>query len=382
MSENDLIRRFNFLSPKIIFGNDTLNELGKITSEMGTRALIVSGQHAMQKYGILNRIIKDLETYNIETFVFNQVEPEVSCDTVDLGKKFANENNIDIIIGIGGGSALDCGKAIAIMMTHEGETWEYQDNKKISHPGTPYIAIPTTAGTGSEVTKNAVLINRSTNWKASIRHPSMTPKVAIIDPKLTLTLPPNITAYTGMDALTQAIEAYVSLKSNPLSDVLAEKAISLIASNLENAVKNGENLEYREKMALGSLISALAFSNSGLGGVHGIAHPIGADFKIPHGKLCAILLPLLMEYNRDYNKSKFMIISKLLNPKSKSIIDGIDFIYRLNQSINIPKTLKDYNISPEEFKLSINKARGGSFNANPRPIDKEELVEFLISRLF
>ncbi|MHA1271532.1 MAG: iron-containing alcohol dehydrogenase family protein [Candidatus Helarchaeota archaeon] len=381
MQEITLGKRFSFLNPRIYFGNDSIDELGDISKEFGSNALIVSGKTAMRKFGILQKIKDLLESVDIQVSIFDKVEPEVSCETVDLGVEFAKKQDIDLVIGIGGGSALDCGKAIAIMITHEGKTWEYQDNKKIDHSGVPYIAIPTTAGTGSEVTKNAVLINKKNGWKASIRHELMTAKVAIIDPKLTVSMPPNITAYSGMDALTQAIESYVSLKSNPLCDILAENAISLISNNILNSVKNGTNLEYREKMALGSLISALAFSNSGLGGIHGVAHPIGADFKITHGKICAILLPLFMEYNKDHNKRKYLSIAKLLDQNSKTIDDGISFILNLNRELNIPSTLKEYNITADSFRESVKKARGGSFNANPRKINHDEIANFLISRL-
>ncbi|MHA1232479.1 MAG: iron-containing alcohol dehydrogenase family protein [Candidatus Helarchaeota archaeon] len=375
-------KSFEFISPKIIFGIDKFNDIATITRDYGSNILLVTGRTAMRKYGVLDRAKKLIEDEGLSVHIFDKVEPEVSCETVDQGVKFCKDENCDCVLSIGGGSALDCGKAIAIMVNHEGETWEYQENKKLERPGLPFIAVPTTAGTGSEITKNAVLINKKNGWKASIRHPFMVAKVAVVDPKLTLTMPPKITASTGMDALTQAIESYVSLKSNALSDILAINAITLISKNLVNAVKDGENLVYREKMALGSLISALAFSNSGLGGVHGLAHPIGADFKIPHGEICAILLPILMEYNMNYNHSKYMTISKTMDPKAKSITDGINFIKKLNESIGIPNNLKHYNIDPEKLKQSINKARGGSFNANPRKIDKNEIYNLIISKLF
>lgn len=380
MRETSIGKRFEFLSPRIIFGNDTMDELGSFAKEFGSRVLLVTGRSAMRKAGILDRAVGKLESAGLTVNLYDKVEPEVSCETVDLGTKFANETNSDAIISIGGGSALDCGKAIAIMMTHEGKSCQYQDEKKIVRDGIPFIALPSTAGTGSEITKNSVLINKKTGWKASIRHPKMTAKIAIVDTKLTLTMPPKVTAATGMDALTQAIESYVSLKSNPMSDTLAAKAISLLGNNIIDAVRNGNELEYREKMCLGSLLSALAFSNSGLGGVHGVAHPLGADFNIPHGEICAILLPKFIEYNKEYAKEKYLQIAKLLHPKNKSIEDCIQFINNLQEKIGI-SNLKQYNISFEQFKESVEKARGGSYNANPRKIDKKELTDFLIQEL-
>ncbi|MBD3230726.1 MAG: iron-containing alcohol dehydrogenase [Candidatus Lokiarchaeota archaeon] len=380
-TEIDFGRIFEFLTPHIIYGNGSLDELGKNTKNLGINALLVTGKTAMRKCGIIDRSKEILESAGCSVTVFDRVEPEVSCQTVDKGKNFAVKSKSEVVIAIGGGSALDCGKAIAIMMTHEGESCEYQEEKDIIREGIPFVAIPTTAGTGSEVTKNSVLINKETGWKGSIRDAKMTAKIAIIDPELTLTMPPSITAASGMDALTQAIESYVSLRSNPLSDTLAARAIKLISNNLEKAVKQGNSLQIRERICLGSLMSALAFSNSGLGGVHGVAHPIGADFDIPHGDICAILLPKIMEYNKNFNTSKYLEVAKLLDLTNNTIEDGIKSIEDLLERINIPLTLGKYNIDPKKFETSIDKARGGSFNSNPRKIDKKELSSFLIERL-
>ena len=217
---------------------------------------------------------------------------------MNQGIKIARKKKSDVVIGLGGGSAMDAAKAIASLARQSGTIWEYHSGKKIEKEGLPFVAIPTTAWTGAEITNNSVLTDRKVSLKKSIRSPYMIARVALVDPDLTLFLPSQVTAYTGMDAFTQALESYVTRTSNPITDTLALQAIEIIFQNLPQAVANGKDAETRGKMALGSLLSAMAFSNSGLGAVHGLAHPIGARFGVPHGLACAILLPHVIGFNQ------------------------------------------------------------------------------------
>jgi len=370
---------------KIIFGRDSVDQIGAEAREYGDKALLVTGRSAMRKAGVIDKVRNLLKASGFkEIHLYDQVEHDPSTETVDRGTELAREGQDDVVIGIGGGSALDAAKAIACMVKNEGTVADYQSGRKIERPGIPFIALPTTAGTGAEITKNAVLTNRERKIKESIRSLLMIAKVAIVDPLLTVTMSPRVTAATGMDALTQAIEAYVTLASNPVADALALRSITLISQNLVRAFTDGNDIEARENVALGSLMSGMAFANSSLGAVHGIAHPIGALFDVSHGVICALLLPYVMEYNLPARTAKYGQIAGAMGQdtaKAGSEEDAarmaVKAVRELISQLQLPQHLQDVGIRRDDVAEIANAARGSSLNNNPRPSTPTSLQELL-----
>jgi alcohol dehydrogenase class IV len=366
---------------KIIFGNGSADQVGDEARLYGDRALLVTGRSAMRKSGITDKVTELLRASGFEeVHVYDQVEHDPSTETVDRGTEMAREARDDVVIGIGGGSALDAAKAIACMVKNEGSVEEYQAGRKIENPGIPFIAVPTTAGTGAEITKNAVLTNRAKKLKQSVRSPLMIAKVAIVDPLLTVTMPPDVTAATGMDALTQAIEAYVTRASTPLTDTLALRSISLISHNLVRAFEDGSDLEARESVALGSLMGGMAFANSSLGAVHGLAHPAGAFFNVPHGVICALLLPHVMEYNLPVRAAKYAQIAQAMGQAAAERM-AVDAVKSLITRLQLPQRLRDIGINQTHLGKIARAASGSSLNNNPRSTTPESLEKLLSAAL-
>ena len=363
--------------PKIIFGCGTLSQLKEEAINFGKNALLVTGRLAMRKAGILAKVVNDLNLKGIKVNIFDKVEHDPSLTTVNEGINFARKQNSSVIIGLGGGSSLDTAKAIACLAPQRGTVWEYHLGKTIKRPGLPFLAVPTTAGTGAEITRNAVLTNKKKKIKKSIRSFYMISKVAIVDPELTLSCPPSVTAHSGMDALTQAIESFISKACNPITDTLALRAIDLLFHNLPQAVENGKDIQTREKVALGSLLSAMAFSNSGLGAVHGLSHPLGAHFGIPHGLACAVLLPLILELNLNVRKDKFQEMAKKMEVKRAEDVPGI--IRELLKKVGISLSLQEWKIEKKDIPLLVAQSKGSSMSKNPRDLTDAELSQILES---
>jgi len=360
---------------RIIFGRGVIKELGKELSSLGKKALLVTGRSSMRKTGILDRVTGVVKQEGISLDLFDRVEHDPCLETVNQGIKIARIKKTDVVIGLGGGSAMDAAKAIASLARQSGTIWEYYAGRKIEKEGLPLVAIPTTAGTGAEITNNSVLTDRKVSLKKSIRSPYMIARAALVDPELTLFLPSQVTAYTGMDAFTQALESYVTRTPNPITDTLALQAIEIIFQNLPQAVANGKDGETREKMALGSLLSAMAFSNSGLGAVHGLAHPIGARFGVPHGLACAILLPHVIGFNLISRPEKFTQMAKKIGVKR--VEDLPNAIKRFLERIGLPLNFRPYGITEAHFPSIIAESRSSSMSKNPREASDEDLREIL-----
>lgn len=294
----------------------------------------------------------------------------------------------DVVISFGGGSAIDAGKAIAAVATNGGEPLEFLEvvgkGRAIAVPPLPFIAVPTTAGTGSEVTRNAVLGSTEHSVKASLRSPMMLPRVALVDPELTYGLSPAVTASTGLDALTQLIEPYVSLRANPLVDAICVDGIRRVAGSLRRAYHDGADRDARREMALGSLFGGLALANAGLGVVHGFAAPLGGSYKAPHGALCAALLPHGMAANvaalrvrapQHPALERYAAIARLLTGRSEaSAEDGIIWVHALCVELSVP-ALRAWGITESDLPGIVEKAaRASSMQANPFPLTGEELL--------
>jgi alcohol dehydrogenase class IV len=379
--------KFEFATAtRIIFGAGTLGEAGAAVKGFGRRALVVTGGSA-QRAG---KLLASLSANGISAATFAVAgEPEVS--TVENGVALAKRENYDLVISIGGGSVIDAGKAIAAMLSNDGELLDYLEiighGKALAKPSAPFIAIPTTAGTGSEVTRNSVLASPEHKVKVSLRSPLMLPKLALIDPELTYDLPPALTASTGLDALTQLIEPFVSSRANPMTDGLCEEGLRRAARSLRRAFNDGQNKSAREDMAVASLFGGFALANAGLGAVHGFAGPIGGMFPAPHGAVCAALLPQVMAANlralrqrapggealRHYDE----VARLLIGNAGATADDGVNWVRQLVGDMQI-KQLGAYDIREEHVADLVAKAaNASSMKANPIALTPDELAETL-----
>lgn len=371
--------------PEIIFGRGALEKVGKeAKKQRGSRALLISDA-GIARVGLLKKVKEPLRKEGVEVIIFDEVEPEPWAETADAAGEIAKEKSCDLIIGVGGGSSMDLAKAAAVLATNEGKARDYQGLNKIPRLGLPKIMVPTTAGTGSEVTFTAVLSNKEPRGKAGINSPYLFPELALLDPLLTLSAPPEITASTGMDALTHAIEAYTSLQATAITDVLTLKAIELIAQNLLLAVVTGENVEVREKMLLGSLLAGMALANAGVGAVHALAYPLGGLYRIPHGVANGLLLPYVMEFNLEKSLEKFARVAAAMGEKTEGLSvkeaahRSVKAVNKLSGEIPIPRKLKELKAGIEErdfpgMATSAMKVTRPLEN-NPRPVTAEEAIK-------
>ena len=367
-----------------------LHQIGPIAAEMGRRALVVTGRTTRRTSPLLN----ELATRGIESVIF-PVAGEPTIVTVREATGHARKAGYDLVIGFGGGSALDAGKAVAALLTNDGDPEDYLEvigrGKQLTRPSLPYIAIPTTAGTGSEVTRNAVLASPEHRVKVSMRSPLMLPRLALVDPELTYDLPPEITASTGLDALTQLVEPYTSVRANPITDALCLEGMRRVARSLARAFEHGYDAAAREDMALASLFGGFALANAGLGIVHGIAGPVGARLTAPHGAICARLLPFAMEVNiaalqKRLPESEALrryddIARNLTGSETAKASDGVEWVEKLCSYLRIPR-LASQGMSPEDFPEVIEAAdRASSTKANPVQLTKDEMLQILARAL-
>ncbi|MBE0478539.1 iron-containing alcohol dehydrogenase [Candidatus Aerophobetes bacterium] len=360
----------------IIFGKGALSELADEVSNFGKEVLLVTGRTAMRRAGVLDKVCKLLSHEKIGVHLFDEVEHDPSLHTVRRGVEVVRRKKISVVIGLGGGSVIDAAKAIAIVAPKEEDVKRYYYGEvPIEGPGIPFIAVPTTAGTGAEITNNAVLTDSEKKIKKSLRSPFMVAKVAIVDPELTLFCSPFLTAYSGMDAFTQAVECFISRASNPVTDTLTLRAIEILYNNLPFAVQNGEDIEIREKVALGSLLQAMAFSNAGLGAAHGLSHPLGAHYNIPHGLACGVLLPYVLEANMCVCREKMDIIAEKLGAEKA---DDLPHLFtEFLRTINLPLDFKKWQIKKEDIPVLVRESKGGSMSKNPKDLVDEELSRIL-----
>ncbi|MEI7731961.1 MAG: iron-containing alcohol dehydrogenase [Verrucomicrobiota bacterium] len=379
--------RFEITSvPRIIFGPGTFKEVGGIAREFGARALVVTGGDP-SRVGQLGELLK---SHGVASAIFS-LNGEPKTTDVEAGLAQARQLQAELVISCGGGSAIDCGKAIAAMLTNEGELLDYLEvigkGRPIMCPGAPFIAIPTTAGTGAELTRNAVLASPEHGVKVSLRSPLMLARVALVDPELTLSLPPEITAATGLDALTQLIEPYTCNRANPMTDGLCLEGLQRAARSLREVFTNGTNLAAREDMCAASLFSGFALANAGLGAAHGFAAPIGGQFPAPHGAVCAALLPQVMRQNLmalrqrapgSDSLARYQTVARALTGNSQAKAeDSVDWVSELTGFMRIPP-LRVYGIRREDFPGLVAKAaKASSMKANPIALTVEELTGIL-----
>ncbi len=374
---------FSITQPtQIHFGAGSINSLPEIIRQTGATKPLLVLDPGLVKAGLDTNIRTPLDTAGINYTVYDRIDPEPGLRLADAGTELARTNNCDCVIGVGGGSAMDVAKAISILLTNGGRAVDYLGLGKISKPGVPKIMVPTSAGTGAEVTFTAVFINEETGSKGGMNGDPLYPDVALLDPELTLSLPPQVTATTGIDALTHALEAYTSTQAHPISEMYSIRAMELIADNIRSAYADGRNIEARGNMLLGSLLGGKALAIAGVGLVHAMAYPLGGMFGIAHGLANAVLLPYVTEYNLIGNLQKHALLAEILGQDvaGLSLRDAaevtVEELHLLNQDLGIPKSLQELNISeeklPEMAEIALTVAR--PVENNPRQPSKEDIV--------
>jgi alcohol dehydrogenase class IV len=397
---------FDFVSvSRIVFGRSSFNRIGDIAAEFGRSALIVTNADRSGKQGLIKRLSDLLAAKTIKSTTL-WIDGEPTVDDIDKGTSAARAAGADVLIGLGGGSAMDAAKAIAALVTNGGAAIDYMEvigkGQKVTRPGVPLITAPTTAGTGAEVTRNAVIGCPEKQFKASIRSEHLLPRAAIVDAELGVAVRPEVTARTGMDALTQLIEAYTAKGAQPITDALALQGIRHAAHALRRAYKNGSDLDAREDMALAALLSGIALTNAGLGAVHGFAAPMGARYPVPHGTVCAALLPGVMganisalEKTPDHPVLKrYAGVGRLLAANStegdsqnlkmsdaEARQAGVSFVKALVKEFEIPK-LSTYGLAEAHVPEMVTLAqKANSMRYNPVALSEQALSEVLRTAL-
>lgn len=372
---------------RTIFGAGKLAELGDLAVGFGSRALLVTGARSTPTRTILSL----LQRVGIQATPY-AVASEPTIAMVEAGLALGRTTQSDFVIACGGGSVLDTGKAIAALLANAGAVRDYLEivgsGRKLTRSSRPFIAIPTTSGTGTEVTRNAVLSVPEQRIKVSLRSALMLPTVALIDPELTYALPPKLTASSGMDALTQLIEPFVCRRANPLTDAICREGIPLAAKSLPQAFHDGTNSVARANLSLASWFGGLALANAGLGAVHGLAGPIGGMFPAPHGAICAALLPHVMAMNiralerNDASRERYDEVARILTGNaSASALAGVDWVAGLVRDLRIPG-LSAYGISRRHTaELVAKAAQASSMKANPVALSAAELSAVLSAAL-
>jgi alcohol dehydrogenase len=371
--------------PRLMIGNDCIKEIGKEVKNLKGQKTIIITDRNIVKLGLVEKARKALEIENIGVDLFEDVEFEPDIKTIEEAIRIVRGRSYDTVIGFGGGSALDAAKVIACLAKNEGGVRDYIGTNKISKRGLPFILVPTTAGTGSEVSSVSVLIDERDGNKNIISDGKLFADLALVDPLLTVRLPAKLTAYTGIDALCHAMGAYITRKANPVSDALAIEAIYLISHSLRQAVFKGEtDIAARYNMALGATIGMIARVNSGGGAVHGLSYPLGTKYHLPHGQSIALLMPHVMAFNVVSAIPKFIRIAEAMGEKTEGLSreeaanKAIDGIKALLKDIGIFQGLREIGIIKEDFPKFADIVYEVSYRhieANPRHLSREDVVK-------
>lgn len=358
----------------IVFGEGTIKSLGEECLPFGKRGMIVTGRSSSRRSGALDKTIDSLRKSNIDYILYDQISGEPDTNIVDYARRVAKEEEVDFIIGLGGGSALDVAKATAGLHGQVCSTVNYLEKMPFNYQGIPFVGIPTTAGTASEITLNSVLYNPRRGNKYSIARSEFRAKLALVDPGLTYSMGAKLTATTGMDALTHAIESYTSKEANPVTQALAGQAISLINNSLLRAVDNGNDMEARRDMALGSMLAGLAFSQTGVGLAHSISHPLGGIFHISHGVANAILLAKVIDFNNRECENCYKDIANLMGGKGSASGQ----VRKLLERLPLPDNLISVGYKRGREEDVINKTfESRSLKKNPRMPNRQDVLDII-----
>jgi alcohol dehydrogenase class IV len=364
----------------VLTGAGSVNQIGKEVSRFGEKALIVCDR-GIAEAGLVERIKQILEGSKVKVGVFANVEPEPRIEVVHQCVEAARSKNYEVLVGLGGGSSLDVAKGAAIVIANGGKIEDYMGIGLVPKRGIPTILVPTTSGTGSEATKYAIFT--AGNMKQGVIDPNLYASVAIVDPELTISMPPRITAATGMDALCHGIETYTSLAATPITDLIAKECITLVSRSLRNAIFNGKDVEARSDMSLGSFYGGLGLTNASVTAVHALSFPLGADYHVAHGEANAVMLPYVMRFNCLGNMKRFAEIAGLMGEKVESLSfrqaaeKSADAVETLMKDIRVPYHLRDLKIPREaipsmaERALTVQRLLGN----NPRAIALKDIIE-------
>ncbi|ABQ26599.1 iron-dependent methanol dehydrogenase [Geotalea uraniireducens] len=374
---------YGFYIPTVsLMGIGCSKETGAQAKALGATNLLIVTDAGLSKMGVADKIKAQLEEAGLKAVIFDGAEPNPTDKNVHDGVKVYQDNKCDGIVSLGGGSSHDCGKGVGLVIGNGGHIRDFEGVNKSAKPMPPFLAINTTAGTASEMTRFCIITNTDTHVKMAIVDWRVTPNIAINDPLLMVGKPSALTAATGMDALTHAVEAYVSTIATPITDACAIKAIELIAQNLSTAVANGENLEARDAMAYAEYLAGMAFNNASLGYVHSMAHQLGGFYNLPHGVCNAILLPAVSQFNIIACPKRFADIAAALgeNITGLSVVEAADkaiaAIRRLSASIGIPAGLKSLNVKEEDLKVMAENAKKDACQlTNPRKATLEQVID-------
>lgn len=367
---------------KIVFGNGSILTLASHVKEHHAQNPLIVIDKNLAKTGLQERIASILVSEGIKFTVFDKVEPEPRIELADEGAALAVKDKCDIVIGIGGGSAMDVAKAIAVIATNKGAATDYLGLNKIPKAGLPKIMIPTTAGTGSEVTFTAVFVRKNLKKKEGMNSPYLYPELALLDPELTLTLPPAPTAQTGLDALCHAIESYTSINSSPMSEMFSLEAISLIAENLRTCVHDGKNIAARERMLLGSLYAGIGLANAGVTAVHSLSYPLGGKYGVGHGLANTMLLPSVMAFNLPGALEKFADVADAMGecteglPAREAAYLAVDAVEALIEDCGVDSSIRDFGVEEKDFPALADVAMtvARPLENNPRKMTKEDMI--------
>ena len=383
---------YDFLAPpRIVFGWGRRAEVGRLVRELGRRAFLICGSRALEAAGAMDDIRALLRASGVEVIDAAAIHREPLVEDVDRAAALLRGRGAgpgDVVVAVGGGSALDLGKAAAALTTNcqGASVLEYLEGigrgLAIIEPPLPLIALPTTAGTGSEATKNAVISSLDPAFKKSLRDDRMVARVALVDPELTVGLPAETTAWTGMDAVTQLIESYITRNARPLPQTLALAGLRLAVPALPAAASDGRDRAAREAMAHAALLSGMALANSGLGLAHGVAAALGVHCGLPHGLACAAMLPAAMRVNRPVRQTEFAALAPALTgrswPNESAAADAaVEAVDALCRRLNVPAKLSALGVRPEQLPALVRSSRGNSMNGNPRDVSDDELTRLL-----
>lgn len=375
------MKEFSFSVPQeIIVGKGSLARLSEAAEKLGGKhGFIISGPH-LNKMGIVASCSESLENAGIKVDAYTETEGNPSVETVEKAAAAFCKSGADFIIALGGGSPMDVAKAVGVVARYGGSITEYEGGDRVPGDIIPLIAIPTTAGTGSEVTAFSVITDHSRNYKLTVFSYKLIPAYAILDPELLTTAPVSVAAACGIDAMVHALEAYISKDASPFSDAMAEKALELIGKNIRRYVADRTDIEAAEAMITGSLFAGIAFSWARLGDVHAMSHPVSAYFDVPHGVANAILLPTIVEYNALADRGKYLKLFNYisLTPASEAEFEPfmlVDLLTELNEQLGIPGSLGEVGVTADKFDAMADDAmKSGNIAVNPRSTIKKDVL--------
>lgn len=377
----------SFKNPtQITYGIHAVEELRTIIKENSFENVLIITDKGVVKAGLVERLSNQMQNINFN--IYEETSPNPTVSNCNEAKEIIDENSTDLVVAIGGGSSIDVAKAVCLLSTNEGDITDYEGIDKFDNDLLPLVAIPTTAGTASEVTNFTVITDSDREYKLTVGGVKLSPKWALVDPTLTISLPPHITAATGLDALVHAIESYTSKMATPISKTLAREAIRKISSNLRQAVFGGDSLNARDNMLMGSLLAGLAFNNTRLGNCHALSHPVSAMYGVPHGVANSILIPHVMEFNSYAVPELFSDIAEdmgenldglTLMEKSKAAVDAVK---KLSKDIDIPEDFSEYGVDENNIeRMTEDALLSGNIAVNPRLTKYEDVKKLYIQSI-